>query len=66
MNSTIALLIFDAILFIVLILILIYHLRSIKKYHKKTAYIRKELDNEREKTNKFNVTVEEIRQMTKP
>jgi len=65
MSSIIALLIFDALLFIILILMLGYHLRSLKKDRKKTAYIRQELENEREKTNKFHVTLDEIRGMTK-
>jgi Na+/melibiose symporter-like transporter len=65
MNETQALLIFDAGLFLVLILMLIYHIKNFKKDRKKTAYIRQELENEREKTNKFHVSVEEIRSMTK-
>jgi len=65
MNSTIALLIFDAILFLIIILMLGYHLRSIKKDRKKTAYIRQELENERQKTEKFHVSLEEIKRMTK-
>ena len=65
MNETLALLIFDAGLLIVLILMLGYHIRSIKKDRKKTAYIRQELENERQKTEKFHVSLEEIKQMTK-
>jgi hypothetical protein len=65
MNGTSALLIFDAFLFGILILMLGYHLRSIKKDRKKTAYIREELENERQKTEKFHVSLEEIRKMTK-
>jgi preprotein translocase subunit SecG len=65
MNETQALLIFDAGLFIVLILMLSYHIRHLKTDRKKTDSIRQELEEEREKTNKFHVSVEEIRRMTK-
>lgn len=36
-----------------------------KRDHKKTEQIKEELEEEREKTNKFHVSIEEIRRMTK-
>jgi len=41
------------------------HRRKIKNEKKKTEKIEQFIETEREKTNKFHVTVEEIRRMTK-
>jgi len=65
MNSTIAILVFDALLLMILIGMLVHHIRQNKHTRKKTAQITQELEHEREKTNKFHVSIEEIRRMTK-
>ena len=64
-NGLIALLLFDALLFLVLIGLLTYHIRHLRKDRKKTEQILIDLDSERQKTNKFKVSLEEIQRMTK-
>ena len=65
MNSTIAILVFDALLLLVLIGMLAHHIRQNKHARKKTEQITQELYNEREKTEKFHVSIEEIMRLTK-
>ena len=64
-NSLIAMLLFDSGLLIVLVGLLAYHVKHSKKERKKTEQIQKDLDEERQKTNKFHVSVEEIKRLTK-
>lgn len=64
-DSVAALLLFDAILFLILLGMLWYHIRFTRKERQKTEEIREDLSQEHEKTKKFHVSLEEIRNMTK-
>lgn len=65
MNSMTLILLLDVGLLIVLVCLLSYHIRQSQDKRKKTEQIEQELDTEREKTNKFHVSVAEIKRMTK-
>lgn len=65
MDKLLLMLIFDSALLIVLVGLLAYHVRFARRERRKTEQIQLDLEQEREKTNKFHVSVEEIRRMTK-
>jgi cell division protein FtsL len=65
MDSITIILLLDVILLTVLVCLLSYHIRQNKHDRKKTEQIEQELEAEHEKTNKFHVSIEEIRSMTK-
>lgn len=65
MDRLTILLLVDVGMLIVLVGLLSYHIRHSRKDRKKTEQIEQELDTERQKTNKFHVSIEEIRKMTK-
>jgi hypothetical protein len=65
MNETALFFVFNVVLTGILLGMIGYHRYGMRKDRQKTEAIRQDLETEREKTNKFHVSVEEIRRMTK-
>jgi len=66
MDNTTIIIGLDIAILLFLVGMVVFHIRLIRKHnHQKTEKIEQELETERAKTEKFHVSIEEIRKLTK-